>query len=386
MLSGSDRIDVHNRNNLVNSVLTANGRAAVDWPVSDHGWPEAGPLPPTLANVTAALVDVYGQTISRFIGDAKIGATLTALGRHLVEYHLAKAFSDLDVLERHIRHRPLGTMLLSGTPKHLGRLAGWLYRRAGKSVVRCAHGGERVFFADYEWGLAEFPDCDTYFAHSAGERDALTQRLRAGETALLDSDNAIEVRSIGSSHHLDLLERARQRSRRVRSGTILFVAGGYLGEQLGDFPNRKPPDVLYLDWQIDLIRALQGLGFRVVAKLHPAGINREARYLAHYADAITEGQFDPFATDSDCFIFDFAGTAFFDALATHTPMVLADMGVRPFDMSTRANLEHRCPIVPGARDEHGRFRINRAHLGEAIEAAISAPNCPSDFYDRYFSV
>ena len=90
-----------------------------------------------------------------------------------------------------------------------------------------------------------------------------------------------------------------------------------------------------------------------------------------------------FGSDGDCFVFNFAGKTFFDALATQTPMILADMGVRPFDPITWADLERRCPIVPGAHDEHGRFRVDRARLGETIEAAISALACPPDFYDRY---
>ena len=51
-------------------------------------------------------------------------------------------------------------------------------------------------------------------------------------------------------------------------------------------------------------------------------------------------------------------------------MVPPDMGVRPFNPLTRADLERRCPNVPGARDEHGRFRVDRTRFCEAIEAAI----------------
>jgi hypothetical protein len=383
LLAGGSRIDVHNRNNLVNAFLASDDRAAVEWPVTDHGWPDGSDLPPPLVEAAAALSDAYLNTVRQFVEDTRLCDTLAVMGHSLARYHLTKAWADLMLFQRHIRRRPLGTMLLSGTPKHLGRLAGWLYREEGRPVARCAHGGERVFFADYEWGLAEFPDCDIYFAHSAGERDAIRQRLDSGGTARVLTNQTIDVRTLGSPHHQSLLKRSRERGQRPRSGTLLYVAGGYLGEQLGDFPSRKPPDILYLDWQIDLIETLKSFGYRVVAKLHPAGIAREARYLGHYTDGIVEGLFDPTAVDADCFVFDFAGTAFFDAIATQTPMVLADTTVRPFDLSTLDDLATRCPIVPGRRDEAGRFRIDRERLGAAIEDAIARPPCPADFYDRY---
>ena len=383
-LTDHDRIDVHNRNNLVNTVLGSGQDAPIDWPVTNLDWTDGHKVPPILTESVAELARSYTGTITHFIGDAALHRTLSALGQHLISHHIAKCWADFEILERHMRTRPMGNALISGTPKHLGRLTGWLYRRNGRPVIRCAHGGERVFFTDYEWGLAEFPYCDIYYAHSAGERDALENRLSSGATALVEPDKPIAFRTLGSPHHRSLLERSKARRRRATTGTIVYVAGGYLGEQFGDFPSRKPPDILYLDWQIDLIRALKKLGYRVVAKLHPAGIAGDARYLAHYADAILEGRFDPSSVSADAFVFDFAGTAFFDALATDIPVVFADMAIRPFDPITRADLSARCPIIPVWRDARGRFRVDRNHLGEAIENTINAETCPPGFHDRYF--
>jgi len=386
MMAGADRIDVHNRNNLANNLLNAEQRPAVDWPVTNLDWGHGHDVAPSLTESVAEIGRTYARVIAQFIDDPALRETLGALGHHLISLHLAKSWSDFKTFEKHIQARPMGTMLVSGTPKHLGRLAGWLYRRAGRPVIRCAHGGERVFFADYEWGLAEFPDCDTYYAHSAGERDALAQRLSAGATALVEPELSIDFRTLGSPHHQTLLDRSRTLRRREQTGTIVYVAGGYLGEKFGDFPNRKPPDILYLDWQIGLIRTLKSLGYRVAVKLHPAGIAREARYLAQYADAVIEGMFDPAATTADAFVFDFAGTAFFDTLATDAPMLFADMAVRPFDQTVYADLSARCPIVPAARDAHGRFWIDRDRLGETLAGAIESETCPPGFHDRYFGI
>lgn len=382
--AGSARIDVHNRNNLVNTVLGSDARPAIDWPVTNIDFRHGGAVPAGLTESAAMLGRAYATVVAQFIEDAPLRETLVALGAHLISYHLAKAWADFETFADHLRWRPMGEMLISGTPKHLGRLAGWMYRREGRPVVRCAHGGERVFFSDYEWGLAEFPDCDIYYAHSAGERDALAARLKTRATALVQPDRPITIRTLGSPHHQALLDRCRARRRASDTNTIIYVAGGYLGEQLGDFPNRKPPDPLYLDWQIDLVRTIKTLGYRVLVKPHPAGIAHERNFLAPYTDGTLDGVFDPTQMDADAFVFDFAGTAFFDALATDMPMVFADMGVRPYDTSVYEDLVSRCPVAPARRDELGRFRVARDDLGEALAHAIEMDPCPPGFQDRYF--
>lgn len=384
ILAGAGQIDIHNRNNLVNNLIDTKQQPAVDWPVTNLDWDHGHYVPAPLAESVAEIGRTFARVTARFIEEPALRETLNGLGYHLVFSHLAKSWSDFKTFEKHIQSRPMGAMLISGTPKHLGRLAGWLYRRTGRPVIRCAHGGERAFFADYEWGLAEFPDCDTYYAHSVGERDALGRRLSSGKTKLIEPEQSIDFRTLGSPHHQKLLCRSRTLRRREPTGTVIYVAGGYLGERFGDFPNRKPPDILYLDWQINLIRTLKSLGYRVVVKLHPAGIAREARYLAYYADAVLEGIFDPATTTADAFVFDFAGTAFFDTLATDAPMLFADMAVRPFDSTVFADLLARCPVVPATIDGRGRFRISRDQLGETLASALKAETCPTGFHDRYF--
>ncbi len=119
-------------------------------------------------------------------------------------------------------------------------------------------------------------------------------------------------------------------------------------------------------------------------KPHPAGIAHERRFLAPYTDGEIQGIFDPAHVSADAFIFDFAGTAFFDAMATDIPMIYADTGVRPFDETVRDDFISRCPIAPAMRDERGRFRIERDGLGEALARAMDMDTCPPGFHDRYF--
>ena len=165
----------------------------------------------------------------------------------------------------------------------------------------------------------------------------------------------------------------------------MYVAGGYLGEWLGDFPSRKPPDVLYFDWQIWLLQALRSRGLHVVTKIHPRGVLNEAQLLRRYSDDIVDGYFDIEADDVDCYLFDFAGTAFFDALASNCGVVLVDMGVRPRDAKSFEDLHQRCEIVECTLAEGNRFRADPDALAEAVECASTAQSWPDSFFETYFS-
>jgi len=384
--AGSNRIDIHNRNNLVNELLLSTATSYVDWPVADIDWRRSTLLPTTLEDSAVELCRSVCQAVEGQIAEQSIQVKFQKLGYRLIAFHLSKAHADFSVLERHINARPNAATLLSGTPKHLGRLASWLYRREGAKTIRCAHGGERVFFVDAEWGLAEFPDCDTYYTHGKAERDTLERRINQNLVPTANMDSHISFKTIGSSHHQNLHDYTKKYRAYPATGEVLYVAGGYLGEAFGDFTSRKPPDPLYLDYQIDLLQKLKALGYRVTVKSHPGGIISNGRFLSRYAEQVLDGYFNPATSTGDCFIFDFAGTAFVDALASGRPMVLADMGVRPFDDTVFKELSARCPIIPSGINEEGRFRVQTEALGSAITRSMETePTSFIDFHRKFFA-
>jgi hypothetical protein len=383
--AGPDRIDVHNKNNLVNAFLQDTECSSVDWPVANVDWCDGTILPKELTETAVGLSHDFLRLAESRIAEKALAKKLQQLSCRLITFHLSKAYSDLLVLEKHLLARPMGSILLSGTPKHLGRLAGWLYRRDGQTTIRCAHGGERAFFVDFEWGLAEFPDCDIYYTHGTGEREALERRISSSVIPTADQGGSICFRSLGSPHHQNIYNSITEQRQAAKTGEILYVAGGYLGEAFGDFTNRKPPDTLYLDWQIDLLQKLKQLGYKVTLKSHPGGIVPNEKLLSFYTDKFVKGIFDPTTSKADCFLFDFAGTAFVDALASGRPMVLADMGVRPFDTTTFEDLSSRCPVTLARVTEDGKFRVDAENLGNAIVQSIETdPNSFSDFHRKFF--
>ena len=146
--AGPSRIDVHNRNNLVNTFVQDTEYSSVDWPVANVDWYDGTILPKKLTETAVELSHDFLGSVESQITEKALAKKLRQLSYRLIRFHLSKAYSDFLVLEKHLLARPMGSILLSGTPKHLGRLAGWLYRRDGRTTIRCAHGGERAFFED----------------------------------------------------------------------------------------------------------------------------------------------------------------------------------------------------------------------------------------------
>ena len=67
-------------------------------------------------------------------------------------------------------------------------------------------------------------------------------------------------------------------------------------------------------------------------------------------------------------------------------MVLADMGLRPFDDAVFGDLSLRCPVIPAALNEEGRFRIPISALGSAIARSMeNTPDSFTDFHSKFFA-
>lgn len=378
------RLDVLSQNDLAQEYLVAGQHQMISISPNYWDWPVPAVASPEPGEAIDAMTGAFTSAMNRSIGDARtLAKSVRELARAVIAEHLAKAWADLDRVRKLLSDRRAGAVLLGGTPKHIGRLFAWRYKSLDRQVIRFAHGGERAFYDDYCWGLAELPFCDRYICHSGAEAKLLEKRRLEKRIAPAGYDS-VEFTSCGSAKHQAMRFRSRSPRARDRSRTVMYIAGGYLGEALGDFPSRKPPDVLYFDWQVSLLKTLRQLGYRVVTKYHPQGILSEARLLAPFSDEVIGGYFDPEGHDVDCYLFDFAGTAFFDALAAEKGIVLLDMGIRPRDNSSFQDLAQRCEIVPCLLQEDNRFRVDEDLLGEAIEQASTAGHWPESFFTDYF--
>lgn len=297
----------------------------------------------------------------------------------IVDYHMGQALGDIEYLKKSKLSRALGKGLLSGTPKYEGRVLGWYFQDNGREVIRHAHGGERVFYNDYIWPIAELPYCSSYYAHSKIEAKNMDQRIKNGDYAAMPEMKSIKFKSLGSLKHKEIYKNAKSNAQ--KSKTLVYVSGVYLGDLAPNFPSFKTPDSMYFDFQIRLLKFLKNEGWKIIAKPHPKGLYNPARLLEPYADEVVVSQFDPNNFDAEVFLFDFAGTAFFDALASKQRTVLLNLGNRPFDDNERKILEKRCNIHDCGFDDYGRIDLNQASVAGAIENAPRGSF--DDFIKRY---
>lgn len=380
-------VDILSRNDLLSEYLENQG-------------PTWAPLPPprrvlaphdtsnrSIHEIIGALFAAFKAALPpELSGGTTLSKRVASAARSCITRHLAEAERELRHLRRNFSWRHRGTMLVSGTPKAHGRLLAALYAETSRRVIRFAHGGERGLYADLHWPVPELTFCDEYYLHGQGEVDLVAARAANGAMLRVDRSET-QFRSLGSCKHQAILQRAKKRPAQPRNGRVMYLPGSYLGEAGAHFPAMCPPDPMQYEWQRWLLAQLKKLGYDVVVKAHPKGINTDGKLLADLCDEVVLGHFDPNAHDVDCYLFDFAGTAFMDALAAGVGVVLLDHGIRPLDPAGAKLLDARIERAPCHFDELNRLRTQPDLLAQAIDAATDAAclDRATQFVDAYFS-
>jgi len=273
-----------------------------------------------------------------------------------------------------------GENLIGGSPQILGKILNHFYQRCGKKVMRFAHGGDRVFFSDYYWGISELTSCDEYFVHSSGEKKSLEFKLKK-KLVFKNDESSISIKTIGSKKHQDIYSYFLTNSNKKKS--IVFVPGAYLGEKIMALPEFKVPDILVADYQMYLVRILKDLGYHISIKIHPGGLNKLDFFKKLGCNLVLE-PFNIFNSSSSVLIFDFAGSAFFDSLASNKGIIFLNTKVRPKFNETFADLKKRCCVVDSFIDERKRIRFHKKDLSLAIQRALDFRRCSHNFAQKYF--
>ena len=165
----------------------------------------------------------------------------------------------------------------------------------------------------------------------------------------------------------------------------MYVGLSYMGARHTDSLSAKLPETLSFMLEATACASLRRAGYTVTYKMHPSSRTNLHAALGSLADEVDASHFDACQHDHDCLIFDYAGSAFFDALATNGGIVLIDTGNRPLDQNARHDLGERCQIVETVVDEQNRITFDPVALATAIEIAIQQSEFPTSFYEKYFT-
>jgi hypothetical protein len=374
------RCDLLARSPLLDNYVSEHGVPAVDLQPYLYDWPEPDPSNRAGRDLAAALVDAHDRLLADRVESPVIRERARAWAAAYAEERIARACADWNYLQRIPVEKTGAKTLLTGAPKDIGRLISARYQAAGCEVIRFTHGGERGFYDDYHWGLRELPFCDRYYAHSQGEAQNMESRLADGRT-LSGTRNRPRFESLGSPRHAAIHESPPPADADPRR--IMFVACSFLGERHSDALGAKLPDTLSLDLEIRACAALRSEGFEVTYKAHPKSMVDLRAIAGQMGDHIDTSSFDPIHNPHSCLVFDYAGSAFFDALASHRRVVLIDTGIRPLDANARQDIEARCRVVPTSVGPDNRLRLDTTALCDAIEGAPD--DCSDTFFTKYFT-
>jgi len=112
---------------------------------------------------------------------------------------------------------------------------------------------------------------------------------------------------------------------------------------------------VYLEWHLRLLKSLRNANYNVISKRHPKGFLASKKLFAGYAhQEVTDGSFTELMASADAFVFDFAASAFMEALCTNKPVVLIESPLRRLLPSGRKEVEEICTIVRAEYDENNR--------------------------------
>ena len=386
MSSPFDSVDVLQRNEMMSLFLDEKGISSrVMYPFHLIYWPRVEANSHARSCIKVLTDAVLACLDDEVRSDAKLVKRLNSVVNYVIGEHIAEGLGHLKLLRRWKDWGFRGTTFYSGTPKLVGRLLSAILREEGKEVIRFTHGGERGLFSDRLWGITELTYSSCYYMHGKGEAQLIAQRAETGGTAQF-TGSWEEVSAFPSKIHHEILSRSTNATKRNRNRSIVYVAQSYTGEGKSDMPSFKPPDVLLYEWQVWLLKTLKEQGYKITLKPHPRGVGKNGMHLRPYCDDVIEECFDPIIHQADCLIFDFAGTAMMNALASRNPVIYIDHGIRHFDPLGKKWLSERAEIVPCYFDQYNRFRADPSRLCEAVEY-VSERNwldAADHFVKRYF--
>jgi len=262
------------------------------------------------------------------------------------------------------------SVLLTGTAGGFeSRLMSHVFQRNNLPVIRFTHGGERGLMNDYRWHYPELMFADYYLVHGRTEAEQVSEAISRKTSSL--TTKSIKIIGVGSQFHNSIRERDSKSDPINKVQNVMVVSTSFSGELRGTFTSTGEEPV-YLEWHLRLLKFLKETQYNVISKRHPKGSITDTRLFTGFVnDELLGGSFSDMTTTADAFVFDFAASAFMEALCTNKPVVLIDVPFRPLLQAGREQLEQICTVVKAEYDEHNKVITNFDEVKYGLQKPVN---------------
>ena len=274
----------------------------------------------------------------------------------IIETYLSRVINDIQVYDGFFKKTK---NIITGTGhNYYVKLISYLGKKSGSKIWRFNHGGERCFFDDDFFWESELLYTDIYVTYGLRWGDYLRKKVKKYK-------RNIEIKTIGSEYHRKIFD-AYFNKKINNPKKILYVPNSFVLEGR-QFPNSKIIDPVLYDWQKYLLETLKKLKFEVIYKMHPKGFCHNINNLGNFAKHKTTKPMIESLQDADTVIFDYAGSAFVEAICAGKDVIYIDMKQRHYDKDNFNEFNSFVKIV-STYIKDGIFYLNVDELKNALNS------------------
>jgi hypothetical protein len=290
----------------------------------------------------------------------------------IIETYLSRVINDIQVYDDCFKKTK---NIITGTGhNYYAKLVSYLAKKSGSKIWRFNHGGERCFFDDEFFWESEILNTDIYVTYGLKWGDYLKQKIKKYE-------KNIEIKTIGSKYHKKIFDmHFKKKTKNLKK--VLYVPNSFVLEGR-QFPNSKIIDPVLYDWQKYLLETLKKLKFDVIYKLHPKGFCQNINNLDKFAKYKTNKPMIESLEGVDTVIFDYAGSAFVEAICAGKNVIYIDMKQRPYNKDNFNELNSFVKIV-STYTKKGNFYLNLEELKNALNTPHKNIESQKKIVNDYF--
>merc|ERR1711991_755257 len=148
----------------------------------------------------------------------------------LTKIAIFRVNDSLDNLEKNNVQQIIGSYIIGGSPKPIGRILNYFYQKNKKKAFRFSHGGDRLFFKDKHWLFSELIYVNEYYCHSSYESIIQNKKFKLEKEKYPMLSN-LKFKSKGSKKHKKIWQMHNFKRKINKKRRILILAGSFLGER-----------------------------------------------------------------------------------------------------------------------------------------------------------